>query len=272
LNIKILIILLTLQFISLKAAISCSKNTACIETKKEGNFINFYAINKRDHKISLNVTVEKKNMKSSVSLPATCVLNPKEKRFILSLKHGSKSWNYNYHYTWAKGDYNAIHENSYIYNLPYEKGSKYKISQSCNGTFTHKGHSQYAIDFSMPTNTPIHAAREGKVVDVKFDSTRGGNSKSYIDDGNYVRIEHDDGTLGTYFHLSYGKVVVHINQIVKKGELLGYSGNTGYTRGPHLHFVVESATKEGKGVSYPAHFSTSKGVITCPKKDTYLMW
>jgi len=271
---KILIftLFLSLQFLSVNAKINCSKNTACIETKKDGKFIHFYAINKKDHKMSMHITVDKKNMDSSIALPMQCVLTPKEKRFIFSLEHSQKSWNYNYHYAWTRGDYNAIHDSTYNYNLPYAKGSSYKISQSCNGTFTHKGYSQYAIDFSMPMDTAIHAAREGKVVDVKFNSSKGGNSKSYIDDANYVIIEHDDGTLGEYFHLNYNRVAVKINQFVKKGELLGYSGNTGYTRGPHLHFVVKSANKKGKGISYPTHFSTQKGVITCPKKGTCLTY
>jgi len=54
-----------------------------------------------------------------------------------------------------------------------------------------------------------------------------------------VRIEHDDGTHSAYLHLSRGSVRVKPGQRVEVGTLLGKSGNTGRSTGPHLHFVVQ---------------------------------
>ncbi len=253
------------------AEITCSKDTVCMEIEKEGNVVSFFVINKKQHKSSVMVDVNKTNMSASEPLPIKIVLNGEERRFVFSLEHGNKSWKYNYHYDWARGDHTAVHNSHYVYDLPYAKESKFKVVQSCNGSFSHTGQSQYAIDFKMPVDTQIHAAREGVVVDVKSNSTVGGNSRSYIDDANYVVIEHDDGTLGEYFHLKTGGSSVSLGQAINKGELIGYSGNTGYTSGPHLHFVVKSANDQGESISFPFKFSTKNGVVSCPKKNTLLL-
>jgi len=267
---KYLITIIFILWTPLHAKIDCSKNTICIETQKKDNNVNFYAINKKSYKITLHLNINSSNMKSKTNLPILVILNGNEKRLITSLSHNNKPWKYNYKYHWARGDYHAKHNNNYIYNLPYKKRNKFKISQSCNGTFTHKGFSQYAIDFSMPISTPIYAAREGIVIDLKNDSNIGGNASSYRNDGNFIFILHDDGTLSEYWHLKLYGTTVRIGQFVKKGEHIGYSGNTGYTRGPHLHFVVKTSNKKGRGVSIPTIFHTNDGNLLCPKKNLYL--
>jgi murein DD-endopeptidase MepM/ murein hydrolase activator NlpD len=57
--------------------------------------------------------------------------------------------------------------------------------------------------------------------------------------GNFVRILHDDGTMGVYLHLQRGSVKVQEGQRVSLGQPLARSGNTGNSTGPHLHFVVQ---------------------------------
>ena len=265
----LLTILVFLQLTPLYANIQCSKETICIETQEKDKTVRFYAINKKNHKTTLHISVQKSNIKASHPLPMTVVLEAKEKRFIFSLHHGEKAWRYNYSFKWARGNYRAVHDSDYVYALPYAKGDKFKIAQSCNGSFSHFGYSQYAIDFLMPIDTPIHAAREGKVVDLKYDSNVGGKSKSYIDNANYVILEHNDGTLGEYFHLKPKGTTVALGESVNIGDLVGYSGNTGYTDGPHLHFVLKSVDKYGKSFSVPSKFSTQEGIMSCPKENTF---
>ncbi|HCJ27992.1 MAG TPA: peptidase M23, partial [Pseudomonas sp.] len=72
--------------------------------------------------------------------------------------------------------------------------------------------------------------------------------------GNYVRIVHDDGTHSAYLHLKRGSVQVKAGQQVKVGTLLGQSGNTGRSTGPHLHFVVQKSYGDSM-VSIPFRFS-----------------
>ena len=258
--------------IYVSAEINCSQDTVCIETKEGKNEMLFYAINKKEHKTSVTVDVKATGMSPSVKLPNTFVLKGKEKQLIFSLKYNKKAgvYNYSYSYGWVKGDSSAVHNDMYVYALPYLNNNKFKIAQSCNGSFSHMGEFQYAVDFSMPVNTAIHAARGGVVVDLKNNSSTGGASKAFLKKANYVLIEHSDGTLGEYGHLKFNGVAVTLGQTVTKRELIAYSGNSGYSTHPHLHFAVKSINKKGLSTSIASPFSTSDGTITCPPKNTYL--
>lgn len=85
-----------------------------------------------------------------------------------------------------------------------------------------------AVDFGVSVGTPVYAAADGIVVT----STWGG-SDSY---GYYIKIKHYNGLYTLYAHAS--SLVVSVGQEVKQGQLIMYSGNTGNSTGPHLHFEV----------------------------------
>lgn len=95
------------------------------------------------------------------------------------------------------------------------------------------------VDFTAPRGTPIYATGDGKVV-----RPRAGMS-GY---GRYVVIDHGYGYKTIYAHMS--KVIVRPYQKVKRGEIIGYVGNTGVSTGPHLHYEVR---KNDKPVN-PVHF------------------
>ena len=73
------------------------------------------------------------------------------------------------------GHYKA--DSSYIYDLPFEKGTKHKIVQGYGGLFSHKNIA--ALDFDMPVGTPVCAAREGVIYAYKDDSDEGGIFPGY---------------------------------------------------------------------------------------------
>jgi len=126
----------------------------------------------------------------------------------------------------------------YAYPLPWV-GGPFRVSQGPNGKFSHFGpRSRYAVDIAMPKGTPIVAARAGVVVKIENGQSEGSSEAS----GNFVRVLHDDGTMGVYLHLMQGSVSVNEGQPVQVGTALGRSGNTGNSTGPHLHFVIQRNT------------------------------
>lgn len=102
----------------------------------------------------------------------------------------------------------------------------------------HKGKWKYAVDYECEEGTELFASQDGEVVFVKQDSKVGGPDKKYWYDGNRVVIKHKNGEHSGYEHLKFHGAKVKVGDKVKKGQLIGYSGNTGYTFGPHLHFEI----------------------------------
>jgi murein DD-endopeptidase MepM/ murein hydrolase activator NlpD len=95
----------------------------------------------------------------------------------------------------------------------------------------------YSLDFAMPEGTPVLAAREGTVLLVQDGFTEGGTDPGLIERANLVVVAHDDGTMASYGHLRRG-IRVRRGDDVREGQLLGFSGATGYAGQPHLHFHV----------------------------------
>src|SRR4026207_2110488 len=81
---------------------------------------------------------------------------------------------------------------SYVYELPFEKGAKHRVVQGYGGLFSHI-HTA-AVDFTMPVGTSVFAAREGTVYSYKDDSNEGGFMGNYKNKANYLIIQHDDGS------------------------------------------------------------------------------
>jgi len=124
----------------------------------------------------------------------------------------------------------------------------------------------HAVDIAMPENTAIVAVRDGVVMDAEGDFSRSGWHQSYMDEANVVRVLHDDGSMSLYAHLAPDGIVVKKGDQVKTGDLLAYSGNTGFSSGPHLHFVIQ-ANNGSDLVSLPFVFSGDDRVL---KKGVWL--
>lgn len=99
------------------------------------------------------------------------------------------------------------------------------------GPRTIEGHYEYhpGIDIAVPEGTPIRAALSGTVAFTEPEASSGGY-------GNYTCIDHGGGLSTCYAHQS--AFAVSAGEAVQQGEVIGYSGCTGYCLGPHVHFEV----------------------------------
>jgi murein DD-endopeptidase MepM/ murein hydrolase activator NlpD len=100
----------------------------------------------------------------------------------------------------------------------------------------------WGMDFTAPVGTPVYATGNGQVVETS------GSKKSRSDFGLCVKIDHGYGYSTVYGHLNGFKVVQ--GQNIKRGDIIGYVGNTGASTAPHLHYEV---LKDGQRVN-PAFY------------------
>jgi murein DD-endopeptidase MepM/ murein hydrolase activator NlpD len=174
---------------------------------------------------------------------------------LLTAVSGGKPLVYTPQFQYSLGD-PAGAAQSYRYPFPW-RGGPFRLSQGANGDYSHYGpKNKYAMDIAMPVGTPIIAARAGVVVKTENSQNGRGTDPS----GNFVRVLHDDGTMGVYLHLKQGSVSVREGQRVAVGSPLALSGNTGNSSGPHLHFVVQRNTGGGL-VSIPYQFNQPLGAL-----------
>jgi len=167
---------------------------------------------------------------------------------------------FDYEFQYLPGDPNAQHRPDGPYRLPFASSSSFAVSQAYPDTTTHNDpSSSYAIDFVMPIGTNVFAARGGTVIEVASDFHEAGVDAAI--DGpraNVVRVLHDDGTMSLYGHLNWNSIRVVPGQRVERGEYLADSGNTGFSTGPHLHFVVQR-NRGGAIISLPVQFAGVAG-------------
>ncbi|CAH0176871.1 M23 family metallopeptidase [Chryseobacterium sp. Bi04] len=133
------------------------------------------------------------------------------------------------------GQEDQTYNPNYIYDLPYKKGEVYRIIQGYYGSFSH--YNSLALDFDMPEGTEVLAARDGIVMSVVQNNNHGCATNDCIRFSNYISILHNDNTIAGYYHLQFNGAKVKSGDIVKKGMVIGLSGNTGWSSQPHLHFI-----------------------------------
>ena len=144
------------------------------------------------------------------------------------------------------------------YKLPIR--TKDIIKESSDTSPAHKGKLKHSVDFDCDEGTKIYAAAGGTVVWLKNDSNEGGNHRRYWFKGNRIVIKHKNSEYTAYEHLRYKGAVVKVGQKVRKGQFIGYSGNTGYSLVPHLHFEVfnKPDSDESEGTTLEVTFDELK--------------
>jgi hypothetical protein len=127
------------------------------------------------------------------------------------------------------------------YRAPYDCNTTQTCSNG-NATSSHTGKDQYAYDFAMPVGTTVRAMRAGTVLRVRMVSKPGspcynGGGSSCANYANTVEVKHSDGTVALYMHLSSASVSQ--GDAVAQGTVLGKSGNSGWSTGPHTHVQIQ---------------------------------
>ncbi len=155
-------------------------------------------------------------------------------------------------------------------SLPFVKNSTYKVTQANNGNFSHKDeYSKYAFDFNLETGDTICSTADGFVVGIIDGYSKNGKKEKWRDYANSITIYHPELNLfSQYVHLKKEGSFVKLGDTIKENQPIGLSGNTGYTRGEHLHFAVLKAVETTDGLqSIPINFKEGYIGIELKKND-----
>ena len=163
--------------------------------------------------------------------------------------------------------------------LPWAAGGSWAIAQGNDGEFSHLG--AFAWDFPMPIGTPILAVAAGRVVDLR-ESTPPNQpgSDDFSEPANFVAVDHGAGSVSYYVHLDFAGVTVTAGQWVARGQVLGFSCDTGFSTAPHLHYEVMDVTgasvstgffevPAGEGIPQEGDTVTSQNALNLDTIDSY---
>ena len=144
------------------------------------------------------------------------------------------------------------------YILPFKEGKSFLVNQSyCPPNPSWGHHNWFAYDFEMPIGEEVLAMRSGDVIAIQEtynDGTR------ICGQENYIYVRHSDGTVASYYHLTKNGVYPVVGQKVNQGDILGLSGDSGCSIGPHLHIAVfRSGGKYQRQYSLPINFKNLEG-------------
>ncbi|MEO9873041.1 M23 family metallopeptidase [Ekhidna sp.] len=140
----------------------------------------------------------------------------------------------------------AKHKEAWLASMPAIQPVSNKELKRLASGFGYRMHPIYKVrkmhtgtDFSLPTGTPVYATGDGEVV---FTKTK------FSGYGKYIKIKHGFGYQTLYAHLS--EFLVKPGQKVKRGQVIAYSGNTGGSTAPHLHYEVIVKGSKQNPVNY----------------------
>ena len=221
--------------------------------------------------VEVEISAERlENMRAEPPLPVRVVAPARAETTAVTLKPTGPRWRYSYQVRAVLGDPAATHQPEQPYAAPFASGQRFAIGQAFDGAFSHRhAQSRYAVDLSLPLGTPVRAARAGTVMEASSDFFDGGTDPKYQTRANALRILHADGTMALYAHLHPDSVRVALGQRVERGAWLADSGNTGYSTGPHLHFVIQRNTGM-ELISIPFEFAGADGRGITPVAGTLL--
>ncbi|WP_134768259.1 M23 family metallopeptidase [Nocardioides sp. 1609] len=144
------------------------------------------------------------------------------------------------------------------FRLPFEPGRQFPITQGpgAHAAGPYPDYNRHAVDFALPSGTPVLASAGGTIQFEGYDSTG----------AIQVRVDHGGDRCTQYVHLS--RTIIDRGQTVQRGQLLGYSGSTGISSGPHLHWnMVYCSTQRSREVVNTLEMGTSYPIGTSARSQ-----
>lgn len=240
---------------------------AAFEVIDRANGWDVYGTNRVQGPIEVSVRFKQsRSLSTQPGFPLRRMLNAGERVKLAKIEAIAKDANFSLQMQSVPGDPQASFDNR-LFAFPFRQNVRWKLSQSFHGGFTHNDEqNRYAVDISVPVGSAILAARGGAVMQTIGGFERAGtNAGKFAGRSNIIRILHDDNTMGLYAHLKQGGIMVREGQRVQTGQLIGYSGNTGYSTGPHLHFCLQ-VNKGMRLVSIPFRMNSPNGELKLTRR------
>ncbi|MFA6431920.1 MAG: M23 family metallopeptidase [Candidatus Margulisiibacteriota bacterium] len=210
--------------------------------------------------ITLTFRPTLKNMQSDATFPLHIISPPNSTSVAYSATIIDRSlpYTWNNSWDWRMGKSDAVHDDTYIYTLPFPAKKKFKISQGYYGTGSHFDDFTHSIDWEMPIGTPILAARDGTVMFVRDQYYKHSIDPIFKNYTNTITVVHNDGTMAEYSHIKKDSARVKVGDVVKVGDEIALSADVGYAVSPHLHFRIFRIVDETKYESIPVRFKNLK--------------
>lgn len=251
-------LLFTILLLSVGIVIKAQPTKIYCEGRNSGFVV--YANNSALYPSSVVLKLDLSNLYFSEGEKRLFVIPPVSKRVKigeLKVMDSGMQYAYDYRFISTMGDVTITnYDKLYQYDLPFHEGETFRLTQGYNGAFSH--HDENALDFTMTEGTEILAARDGVVVQIEKSNTKSCPEEECSKFNNYIVIMHLDGTFAKYMHIKHNGALLRLGSTVKKGEVIAYSGNVGWSSGPHLHFVCVLPSF-GKGNSLETQFRIIDG-------------
>lgn len=259
-----------LSFLSILVSVVVSAQVdVTLFSERTADGIVIYGKNSESCAVSVNLSLQMENIAPATKQTLFVIPAKAEKHPVLALKpvDAAKRYAFNFRYDKNLGDATLInYDKNYAYALPFSSGAAYRMSQGYNGRLSHAG--ENSIDFTMPEGTAVTAMRGGVVVKVVENNKSGCPREECKAMNNSIIIYHEDGTFAEYAHLQYMGAQVRVGEKVQAGQMIGLSGNTGWSSGPHLHVAVFRPTMQGRE-TIQTMFKTESGVVFLKENEEY---
>lgn len=264
-KISLVLLITTMQITFLSA-----QENVNIYTQQDGKSVKVLVDNKEVIPVSIVLSLDLKGMKSTLERDRGTIIVPamstKYEVATATTSANAREMSFGMESSILAGDITKEHDRDVVYQLPIKPEVPVQIYQGYDGKFSHQG--EYALDFGLEVGDDVYAARGGIVSKVVEKHSKGCKRESCAKYNNVIHIYHDDGTFAEYIHLEENGALVEVGDSVNAGDLIGKSGNTGWSSGPHLHFMVFNFRGD-KRVSIKTRFMTSKDPAVYLKEKEY---